>query len=184
VDLGCGNGSLFPVIGLDRVAGVDCHAAGLAHTRAHFPSAALALADVRCLPFADASADAVTAQHLIEHLAEYEKALCEWRRILKPGGMMLVLTPNARFSDPSVFRDESHRHIFDPGALKDALVRAGFEVVDLRTLGLPWFRDYRAIPAGWRLRRSVTRWARSLATLPWWRWRGQTLCCAARRPIA
>ncbi len=182
-DIGCGIGALFPMIGARRVIGVDHYAEGLSHTRERFPAVRLNCADAARLPFADRSLDGITAQHVVEHIIAYERACREWFRAMKPGGMLLVLTPNRRFVDPGVFEDETHVHIFDQVGLRRVLQRTGFRVVDLRTLGLPWFRKYHDIPAGWRLRRFVTGYANNLSDFPTWRWKGQTLCCAARRPL-
>jgi predicted SAM-dependent methyltransferase len=48
--------------------------------------------DVRSLPFPDDHADAVVAVHVIEHLYKWEaeSALKEWRRVLKPGGKIIL----------------------------------------------------------------------------------------------
>ena len=43
-------------------------------------------ADCQELPFEDASFDLVISAHMIEHLADPQKALCEMHRVLKPGG--------------------------------------------------------------------------------------------------
>ena len=70
---------------------------------------------------------------------------------------MLVLTPNVQFVDAAVFEDETHVHLFDKDELADMLWHAGFELMELRSLGLPWFRNYQTLPSGWRFRRLVTR---------------------------
>lgn len=184
LDVGCGNGALFETIGADRVLGVDYCRDGLTHTRQRFPSVPLTCADAGNLPFASASVDVVVAQHVIEHLPSREAACREWCRVLKPKGVLLVLTPNASFCDPSVYRDDSHVHIFDERGLRAVLEQAGLVVHDVRTLGLPWFRSYSRVPSGWRMRRFVTRNARTLSCVAPWRWKGQTLCCAARKEFA
>lgn len=52
-------------------------------------------ADLRALPIASESADAVAAIHVIEHFYEWEvfDILTEWKRILKPGGTMILELP-------------------------------------------------------------------------------------------
>jgi SAM-dependent methyltransferase len=134
------------------------------------------------LPFANASLDGLILQHVVEHLTAVEMTCREFYRILRPEGVLLLMTPNGEFSDLSVFDDPTHVQIFNRRGLCDILASAGFSIVDLRTLGLPWFRAYHTIPSGWRLRRFVTKHAVVLSTVPYWRWGGQTLCCAARRP--
>jgi SAM-dependent methyltransferase len=53
-----------------------------------------AIADVRDLPFRDASFDAVYSMGTIEHFDETERAIAEMARVLKPGGRAIVGVPN------------------------------------------------------------------------------------------
>ena len=46
------------------------------------------------LPFADASFDAVTSNMVFEHIADFEKPVSEIARVLKPGGLFVVLFPS------------------------------------------------------------------------------------------
>ncbi len=48
-------------------------------------------ADAMNLPLEDATFDAATVAFGLRNMADYEKALCEFRRVLKPGGHLLVL---------------------------------------------------------------------------------------------
>jgi len=182
LDVGCGNGALFEALGKDRTLGLDTCRQGLARTRSRYAGTQLVCGDAARPPLADRSVDVVTAQHVLEHLDAYETACREWYRVLRPGGLLLVLTPNVRFIDPGVFEDATHVHLFDGDDLASTLSGSGFEIHELYTLGLPWFRSYRRLPSGWRFRRLVTRRSSMLGRVPLLRWRGQTLCCAARRP--
>lgn len=181
-DIGCGIGALFDVIGKNRALGIDYSYEGLNHTHRRYASVPLFCAQAETLPFTDQSLDAFTVQHVIEHLHPYEQAVSEWFRVLKPGGILLVLTPNDQFSDPSVFQDESHVHIFNQKDLCRVMQQSGFSMIDRRSLGLPWFRNYVNIPGWWRLRRMITGFASWFSMIPFCKWRGQTLCIAARRP--
>ncbi len=183
-DLGCGIGPLFEAIGQNRVIGLDYSQEGLSHTQRCFPNIPLLCGSAETLPFAEESLEAITAQHLIEHLADYTGAVRTWYRVLKPGGTLLILTPNRLYSDPSVYDDETHVRIFDHIELSRLLRQSGFLIQDIRTLGLPWLRNYHSFPAGWRMRRLVTGYAQALANIPKLRWQGQTLCCAACKPNA
>ena len=53
-------------------------------------------ADARELPFEDNYADEVHAIHLIEHFYYWDapKALREWKRVLKPGGLLVLELPD------------------------------------------------------------------------------------------
>jgi len=55
---------------------------------------ALLLADAEDLPIADEQADLVLATDLLEHALVPERMLSEFRRVLKPGGELLVTVPN------------------------------------------------------------------------------------------
>ena len=46
------------------------------------------------LPYPDASFDLVTCSEVLEHVENYRAVLREIHRVLKPGGLMVVTTPN------------------------------------------------------------------------------------------
>lgn len=184
LDIGCGNGALLPTLGQRRVIGLDFLHAGLRQTLKSFPGSRLACGDAATLPFADESFDAITAQHLIEHLRSPVIALREWRRVLRRGGSLLIITPNARFKDPSVYSDPTHVHIFDANGLAHVVEQSGLIVESVHSIGLAWFRDYHRIPGGWRVRQAILNRAELLSHGPFLRQQGQSLCCEARRPTS
>lgn len=47
---------------------------------------------------ADASYDVVLSSHCLEHSANPLMALCEWTRVLRPGGTLVVIVPDPRFT--------------------------------------------------------------------------------------
>jgi SAM-dependent methyltransferase len=51
-------------------------------------------ADAECLPFASASVDVVGAFEMIEHVSDVSATLAEADRVLKPGGLIVVVSPN------------------------------------------------------------------------------------------
>jgi SAM-dependent methyltransferase len=84
-----------------RVYGIDISPPTLMQAHAAFdssPGAAdrlrAAVGDVRDLPFADASFDAIYSMGTIEHFDETERAVGEIARVLKPGGCAIVGVPN------------------------------------------------------------------------------------------
>jgi S-adenosylmethionine decarboxylase len=79
-----------------RVHGIDLSEPIARGARAAFGTRALApaVADVRRLPFADRSFDAVYSMGTIEHFAETETSVHELARVLKPGGRLILGVPN------------------------------------------------------------------------------------------
>ena len=68
---------------------------GAAHARPGLaPSATLLLADILDYPAGDAAFDLVLFHHVIEHILDDTAALATVRRILKPGGLLVLGTPN------------------------------------------------------------------------------------------
>jgi len=94
--------------------------------------------DVRALPFANDSFDAVYSMGTIEHFAETEQAVAEMFRVLKPGGRAIVGVPNRRdpFLRPLLATTMQaigaygygYEKSYSRPALRQMLERAGFEV--------------------------------------------------------
>jgi SAM-dependent methyltransferase len=79
-----------------RAYGVDISPAIVARARTAFEREPLhaAVADIRELPFRDASFDAIYSMGTIEHFRDSERALGEMARVLRPGGRAIVGVPN------------------------------------------------------------------------------------------
>lgn len=142
LDVGCGSGSFLLAL---RSAGWRCygveidpgavaaaHEAGLAGVRQ---------GDLEQAGFADASIDVVRFWHSLEHLRSPRAALVQARRILRPGGRLVVGVPNFGSLLSRVFRSrwfglEAPRHLwhFDRARVAEIAVRAGFEVDRVRCI--------------------------------------------------
>lgn len=95
VDLGCGAGLLAPhaaPLGYQHV-GVDLVAKALRLAAEH--GVTPVRADVHMLPFADASADVVSAGEILEHVPDPSAVVGEACRILRPGGRLVLDTINS-----------------------------------------------------------------------------------------
>jgi 2-polyprenyl-3-methyl-5-hydroxy-6-metoxy-1,4-benzoquinol methylase len=158
LDLGCGGGTptrhlmadadRFNVIGADLSrAAVDAYVADTGR-------AAVQL-DAQRLPFGPDRFDLVVSDDVIEHLVDTDSYAREIRRVLRPGGWLLLSTPNlaAWFNRLSLlvgvqpaFTEVSfekifgrpgddivgHLRLFTSRAIREFLVHHGFELVDVR----------------------------------------------------
>lgn len=102
---GCGSGQVdVPLHGRVRITAVDISPAALRLYARHNPIAArIEQADIFRLPFADATFDGVYNLGVMEHFTRDEVAriLTEFRRVLRPGGKLVLLWPTT--SAPSVW---------------------------------------------------------------------------------
>jgi SAM-dependent methyltransferase len=98
VDVGCGDGAATILASQvnpgHRIVGVDWSADALRHARRRGLTLVRAEVEPAGLPIASGSADVVIMSELIEHLVDPDSALEEAWRVLKPGGTLLLSTPN------------------------------------------------------------------------------------------
>jgi SAM-dependent methyltransferase len=134
--------------------GVDISGPIVAQARAAFRTAPLhaAVADIRELPFAAGSFDAVYSMGTIEHFRDPERAIGEMARALRPGGTAIVGVPNRRdpFLRPLLAAALQEQGLYAYGYEKSfsrrtfrrMLERAGFEVMaETAILFIPgWLR--------------------------------------------
>ncbi len=116
LDLGCGLGHLLAR--LTQVAslaiGVDVSRYSIAETSEH---AQVLLSDVEYrLPFKDGTFDVVFAKDVIEHVNNFGAVMAEIGRVTRPGGKVLIVTPNFLAIKNLLFLMFGHkdRHYFDP----------------------------------------------------------------------
>lgn len=99
LDAGCGDGEIGKLLkeqfGID-VYGIDISRRGVALANEKGVRAKIADMSVK-IPFADNMFDLVISSATIEHVISPDRFLKEMRRILRPGGILLVSTPNLSF---------------------------------------------------------------------------------------
>jgi SAM-dependent methyltransferase len=132
LDVGCGSGESLEL----------AQSAGWSAEGVDFDPQAVAIARQRGLAvhcgqlsergLADGSFDLVLMSHVIEHVHDPLALLSECRRVLRPGGTIVLLTPNSagwghlRFGSACVDLDPPrHLHIFNPRTLTTLAQRAG-----------------------------------------------------------
>ncbi|MGE3271331.1 MAG: class I SAM-dependent methyltransferase [Chloroflexota bacterium] len=98
IDVGCGHGKIHPrlaqagaeITGIDASPGMVAEARQQAE-REHLPVTVLE-GDAQQLPFPDDQFDAALCSHMLYHVPDIRKALTEIRRVVKPGGRVLIST--------------------------------------------------------------------------------------------
>lgn len=137
LDLGCGVGHSFHLLAPRETVGVDADAEALAgqDRETH-------VADMRDLPFPDGRFDSVLAVHSIEHVPDPEAALVEAVRVLSPGGVVVLVTPNRlTFARPDEIIDPYHHIELDAGQLR-GLCELHLDEVELYGLfGSPRYQE-------------------------------------------
>jgi 2-polyprenyl-3-methyl-5-hydroxy-6-metoxy-1,4-benzoquinol methylase len=101
LDFGCAQGGYDEAMlaqGLDAVSGVDVEESRIAEAkRRNLPNADYTAFDGMTLPFEDASFDGTFMNEVLEHVADEKQALSETFRVLKPGGVLVLISPNRWF---------------------------------------------------------------------------------------
>jgi SAM-dependent methyltransferase len=139
-DVGCGVGHSFELLEPRETVGIDLDAGALQGQRRE-----TAVADMRALPFQDASFDGVIAVHSIEHVPDGARAMAEMYRVLKPGASAVLVTPNRlTFARPDEIIDPYHYVEYDPGEMH-ATASAVFDSVEVA--GIFGSDRYRALVA-------------------------------------
>ncbi|MDI9633328.1 MAG: flippase-like domain-containing protein [Methanolinea sp.] len=100
LDLGCGSGVQIAAVRREykgEVIGIDLNRNALLYARGkNIPGASFILANVHHLPIREGSVNQVICSELIEHLPRPEAVIGEIRRVLVPGGEVVITTPNER----------------------------------------------------------------------------------------
>lgn len=114
--------------------------------------------DVRNLQFADDSVDEILAEFILEHISYFEtqETMWEWWRVLKPGGVLILLVPDFeeiakaylageldrdalhfQLYSPIINPERQMPHLcmFDKPYLKSLLRKEGFGVLSMENIG-------------------------------------------------
>lgn len=141
LDVGCGTGSFlakmrdlgWEVIGVEP----DSQAADIAATKYGVSIYKMTLEEAG---FAKETFDAITMNHVIEHVSDPIAILEECRRVLKPGGTIAVVTPNIKSLTHRIFRETwelldppRHLYLFSPSSLRACARKAGLQVLQIQT---------------------------------------------------
>ena len=141
LEIGCGSGAMLKTMS-DlgwKVEGVEVDPEGVVVARAK--GLTVHWGDVYTRAYPDNSFDAVTLSHVIEHVHDPARLICECTRILKPGGKLVVVTPNSKSLGHSIFKSSwlhldppRHLHIFNSRNLEHLACLSGLVITSNTTI--------------------------------------------------
>lgn len=130
LDAGCGTGGYLHWLvekgSFTGLAGIDVASDAIDYARTRVPAADLHIAPLSRLPFPDASFDLVVTNDVVQHVdeAELDESFAELRRVLRPGGSLLVRTNGSS----SLRRERSDWRAYDARTLRTQLEETGLTV--------------------------------------------------------
>src|SRR6267142_2238496 len=167
MDIGCGTGEVSALLvehGF-RVTGIDVDEQSVRAARQRVLAADFVRLDALAEPLGADNVDVVTACEVLEHfdLDQQRTLLEKIRNILRPGGHLLLSTPNRRSLMSLVgsvvyplrgrrwdYGDETHRHVHSAASLHSLLRSTAFEVRRQRGFQLLLHRPSRLMAVGMR----------------------------------
>ncbi len=145
LDLGCGDGMHLPWLSqhLPTLYACDYNLLRLTRAAAVTGTKQLFMADATDLPIEDDAFDVIFFNHVLEHIPDDDKALSEARRVLKPGGLLILGTPNegalfwqlAYQWQPETLAATDHVHFYTAKSLREKCEEAGFVIQDVHPMG-------------------------------------------------
>ena len=139
VDCACGSGEssyIFSKAGAQRVIGIDADLETLNNAILTYRGTCLSFAtgSGTDIPLIDASADVFICLESIEHVDADSTFITEIARVLRPGGMLILSTPNRNITNPGSSLDSApwnkyHVREYDEQEL-DLLTCSEFEIVE------------------------------------------------------
>lgn len=144
LDAGCGMGHITKLF-LDRelVVGVEIAPAFCEHLRVTFgdrPNFRLVACDLlgtEIMDLVGERVDTVLCVNVLEHLADDLLALTQFRRLLVPGGLLVLFVPAHPWLYGAHDRADGHYRRYTRHGLADLLRRAGYETQACRWVNLP-----------------------------------------------
>ena len=141
LDIGCGVGDFLVHVQQKgwEVAGIEPSddAKSITQNRLGF----LPLDPSESTSFADRSFDVITMWHVLEHIDDLKTQLSELKRLLKPGGRLIIALPNYKSFDCQHYKDKwaawdvpRHLNHFSPDVICSIISSIGMDFVDNQKL--------------------------------------------------
>lgn len=130
LDVGCSSGVLLTDLrdnGFCNLYGIDVSESAIALAR-EYGHTSVQVMDGSNLDFLPATFDVIIASDCLEHIEQDELALENWRRILKPGGTLILFVPAHMFLWSAHDVENHHCRRYSSKQLVSRIRTAGFEV--------------------------------------------------------
>jgi 2-polyprenyl-3-methyl-5-hydroxy-6-metoxy-1,4-benzoquinol methylase len=173
LDVGCGSGVFSNLIARNigvEVTGVDANKAAIAFCRKKYlnPNLNFVQCSIDEIAFGKLSFDKISFLEVIEHIyrRQAEETLDLFHELLKPGGRLVLSTPNAHSMWPVIektmdflqlvpqMQNEQHVTGYTPSSLKRLCEKHGFKQLESRAVFLlsPWIAA-----VNWRFAKAMER---------------------------
>ena len=117
LDIGCGAGHGSNMLSkkYKKVYGVDISEEAIEYAKKNWASdnTEFVVGSAMDIPFPDNSFETVSAFEVFEHLNDWRKFLSEIKRVLMPGGVVYISTPNKTLYSPGTKKPINPHHVFE-----------------------------------------------------------------------
>jgi SAM-dependent methyltransferase len=130
LDVACGTGYGTALLAdAGAVTGLDRDGPTIEQARRRVPTARFVLAEAPPVPFPDDAFDSIVSFETIEHVEEAQLFMIELRRVLSPGGHLLLSTPNRAVTSPNDAIPQNPYHVREYllPEVRELMAKAGFE---------------------------------------------------------
>jgi len=143
-DLGCGRGEFIEQASGGAKSGIGLDYAALSAKALRATGRPALCADLnRGLPFANESLDGATMIEVIEHIVQAEALVAELARVIRPGGWLIVTTPNVvhiayrwrALTGHPPKQEGYHYRFFTRDTLEELFREAGFQLTAQASFG-------------------------------------------------
>ena len=110
-----------------RVLALDYDALAIGHLARHYPDLSAIRGNLAALPVATDSVDTVVSLQVIEHVWDHPQFIAECARVLRPGGVLMISTPNRLTFSPGSDKPVNpfHTHEFTAAELTALVAGCG-----------------------------------------------------------
>jgi len=129
LDVGCGRAEYLRAFSAEAFEAVGIDSASSAGALAAELQVEIVNVEREAFPLPAESFDYVFSKSVIEHLHHPDHMLAECFRVLRPGGVVVIMTPSWRHQWRVFYEDYTHVSPFTANGLADALTLAGFNSV-------------------------------------------------------